>query len=352
MLQFFLDLGLVTQRKGLIFFSGVAFVFFSVLLKIKDNNKFKEFMNGFTEVHKSEKERADQLIKEVREGKEKAEEKVTNLEEQNVLIARLIKEGLINEKSIYKIIQRYKFYYLFCYQNVPESDKVQKIMGIGFRNPSLEAIESIGFIKVGTRHNLYVVPYDNLSERLKNPSTLEKVVRQLVTEHWEDFLIRLKQKKEAFYNTYMQTNPDPANCTYMISVSNFHDVILGYIGWNSFSREFKNLLQYQVNIKKLKKEVSKRKYDITKFVQSISYDLFLVDISSKEDKQKFIDKEEVIKKNLSVVNFTDYKDKKEELKIELKKHFTDKKAIKYANLIADKSKKYDGILSALGIQFS
>ena len=263
----------------------------------------------------------------------------------------MIKEGLISEKSIYEIIQKYKFYYLFCYQNVPEQDKIQKIMGVSFRNPSLEAIESLGFVKVGTRHNLYVVPHDYLTERLRNPLALEKAVRQLVTKHWEGFLEKLKLKNKKFHEEYLKTNPDPANCTYMISTSNFHDVVIGYVGYNSFSREFKNLLQYHVNIKKLKKEISKRKYDINKFIRSISYDLFLVDIP-KNDKQKFIDKEELIKRNLSVINFTDYRDKKDDLKTELKKYFTDRKSAKYADIISDRSKKYYELFSTLGIDFS
>lgn len=350
-LQFFLDLGLIVQNKWLIFFTGLTFIIVSVLLKIKDDNKFKELVSGFLEAGKSEKERTDQLIKEVREGKEKAEEKVVSLEEQNILIARLIKEGLINEKSIYQIIQKYKFYSLFCYQNVPEQEKVQKIMGVSFRNPSLEAVESIGFVKVGTRHNLYVIPHDYLTDILRNPLALEKAVRQLVIEHWVDFLEKLKQKNETFAEKYIENNPDPANCTYMISVSNFHDVIIGNIGWNSFSREFKNLLQYHVNIKKLKKEISKRKYDINRFVRSISYDLFLVDIS-KEDKEKFIEKEEEIKNNLSVANFTDYRSKKSDLKIELKKYFSERKSAKYAELISEKSMKYYELFSTLGIDFN
>ena len=72
---------------------------------------------------------------------------------------------------------------------------------------------------------------------------------------------------------------------------------------------------------------------------------------SKEDKAKFIEKEEEIKHNLSVASFTDYRNKKEDLKIELKKYFSDRKSVKYAGLISEKSRKYHELFSALGIDF-
>ena len=62
--------------------------------------------------------------------------------------------------------------------------------------------------------------------------------------------------------------------------------------------------------------------------------------------------EEQIKKSLKVINFTDYRDKKEELKVELKKYFTNIRANKYSELIAGRSKKYHELFSTLGIDFN
>ena len=66
----------------------------------------------------------------------------------------------------------------------------------------------------------------------------------------------------------------------MIMSSNFHDVIIDEIGYNSFSTKFKDMLKYNVDIKKLRKEISKRKHAIKEFVKSISYELLFSDISN------------------------------------------------------------------------
>lgn len=315
-----------------------------------DDSAVNKIIDGVIESGKGERRRTNQLLKEMKIKKKLTEIKMTGLEEQNLLITRLIKEGLITEKSVYKIIQKYKFYSLFCYQNVPNQEAIQKVLGNTFRNPSLEAIESIGFIKVGTRHNLYILPHAFLTSKLRNPFTLERVIKRQVVKYWKSFLGLLKRKNSQFYKKYLKANPNPTNCTYMLSVSNFHDVIINYIGYNAFSTKFKNLLQSQVDLNQLKKEVSKRKYDIHRFITTISYELFLLDLPEK-DKEIFISKEESFKKKLSVNNFVDYKDKKNELTNELKKYFSQRKAANYAEIISTKSKKYFELFLALGINF-
>lgn len=350
-IQFLIQVDIIPHQRILIWLVATLAVIFIGIKEVKDDVAFQELIDGVIKSGKSERKRTDQYIREMKNKKKLTDLRLAGLEEQNTLIARLIKEGLITEKSIYKIIQRYKFYSLFCYQNVPNQDKIEKILGNTFRNPSLEAMESIGFIKVGTRHNLYVLPFTFLTSRLRNPYTLERAIRRQVMNHWKSFLELLKTKDSEFYKKYIRINPDPTNCTYILQVSNFNDVIIDYIGYNAFSTKFKNLLNTQIDLSQLKKEVSKRKYDINKFVTAISYELFLSDMPEK-DKGIFISKEDVIKKKLSVDKFIDYKTKKVELSNELKRYFSQRKATNYAKIISEKSEKYFNLFITLGIDLS
>jgi hypothetical protein len=283
---------------------------------------------------------------------EETENREKSLREQNEFITRLIKEGLIDERSIYDIVQRNKFFYLFCYQNVPDIEKVQRILGRDTRNPSLEAVETLGFVKVGTKHNLYVIPYDMLPAKLRDPVQLEKIVRKLVEERWAAFLQKLQEKNRRFFARYTVEHPDPANCTYMIGSTNFHEVIINHVGYNAFSRKFKDLLQYHVNIRKLRKEIAKRKHDIKRFVGSISYEILIGDISISKDRKALVDAEQKIKTALGVRSIVDYKDKGSELTKELEKMFNKTKASKYTGIIVEKSKKYSEIFSLLGIDLA
>lgn len=342
----FIDADFLTKNRYYMLVGGILLAAASTYSKIKDDLRLNRFLSATEKANKIAEEAQDLL-----RSKQAEDEKVRqSLKEQSDFIGRLIKQGLIAEQSIYEIVHRDRFLFLFCYQNVPDQERVQRSLGRDFRNPSLDAVEQLGFVRVGSRHNLYVIPYDMLPSELRNPAKVEKILKKLLDEHWEAFLVKFQNTSQRAYNQYIADHPNPKNCTYMIVTANLHDVILDHIGYNSFSREFKDLLQYHVDIKRLRKEIRKRKHEIRDFIRSISYDLLLGDISPRRDKETIIQHEQEIRDRLGVESFTDYKDKKDDLQAQLGRIFSSAKAAKYAGLISDKSKKYDEIFSLLGVE--
>lgn len=337
----------VIVNRYLVPVSGIIFALASALFRIKDDIQIKRFFAETKESNRITIE-AQSLI---RSQIEETERREKTLREQNDFITRLIKEGLIDERSIYNIVQRNRFFYLFCYQNVPDIDRVQRVLGRGTRNPSLEAVETLGFVKVGKNHNLYVIPYDMLPTKLRDPIRLEKVIRKLVNEHWAAFLRKLQEKNRRFFARYIDEHPSPENCTYLIGTTNFHEVIINYVGYNSFSRKFKDLIQYHVDIKKLRKEIERRKHDIKRFVGSISYEILISDFPAK-DRRTLTDAEGKIKTALGIKSIVDYRDKEIELKKELEKIFSKVKVSRYADVIVQKSRKYSETFSLLGIDLT
>lgn len=326
---------------------NIIIVLISTYLKIKDTHDQKKIKKNVKKMLLTT-ENTNKIINEIGNKKEK---EIKKFEDKNKLISKLINEGLISEREIYKKIKENNFFYLFCYQNVPEQSKIQKILGKDFRNPTLVAIESIGFLKVGKMHNFYIVPTNYLSEKLNNLQVLESLIRNTVKKHWKKFLSELQNENRKFYLQYIEKNPNPTNCTYFLSESRFHEVIINHIKYNAFSKGFKELLNRQINIKKLRDEVKKKKHEIKKFVLSISYDLFLDNMPNK-DKKIFIEKERMINNTLKIKNFIDYRNKKDELIKTLENHFNDKKAKEYGSKISFRSRKYYKLFKDLGINLN
>ena len=215
----FMDEGLfIGENKKLTVLVGVFFVLLSTIQKLLDKHRSTSENKLIKEAHEM-----------IKKKQKETEAESKKLEEQNDLITRLVKEGLISEKSIYEIIKGSRFYYLFCYQNVPEQEYIRsRILRRNFRNPSLEAVEEIGFLKVGVRHNLYAIPADMLPSKLRNERKIEKLLRKLVKEKWQVFLDEIKEADRLFYVRY--THQDPTNCTYMIVPANFHLLLPQSVG--------------------------------------------------------------------------------------------------------------------------
>lgn len=350
----FVNSGFLQESKSWLIIFGLGLAFVSCFSKIQEGYRSKstsDKIDNFISSNVKKDERLEEAHKLLKESQDINQKRSEELEEQNDLITRLIKKGLISEKNIYGIIQRNRFIYLFCYQNVPEQEKIaKKILKRDFRNPSLEAVEEIGFVKVGVRSNLYVIPFKMLPAKLNTESKIEDILKKLVKEKWDIFLSELESTNKRFYKKYKDEHGDITNCSYMIMSTNYNDVIIDHIGYDSFSRQFKDMLKYNVDIKKLKKEISKRKHDIKEFIKSTSYELLLTDISIKKDRELIETNGDIINKNLKTDNIFEFKDKKEELRLELEKIFTKEKANRYSNVISNKSKKYCELFSMLGIE--
>lgn len=352
----FIDAGIVVVNSYFVLTIGLLFVALSTFQKIKGDRSISEVVEGVTNQFqraldaRDEKEKVLHGALNLLEKKqEESDARSRQLEEQTELIARLVKEGLISEKNIYEMLQKHKVFYLFCYQNVQEQNEVQDAIGEQVRNPSLQAIDRLGFVRVGTKHNFYVLPYDMLPASFRDPVELERTLKQFVEEEWENFLRHIEAKNKAFYDEYIKRHPEPTNCSYVIVSSNIHEATIDHIGYNTFSRQFKDLLHNKININKLKREIKRKKHSIQKFVKSISGELLLVGIAAKKDRDLILKNEEQIKKNLGVSRFTEYGGFEEELEGELKKYFGPAKAKGYAKHMAEKSRKYEELLSLLGI---
>ena len=168
----------------LILWINLGIVVFSVISKIATTRDQKRVAKDVEKILTTATG-TDKVVNAIKEEKEK---KIEQLEDQNKLIAKLVNEGLISEKAVYDKIKKKNFFYFFCYGNVHDQTAIQKILGRDFRNPTLTAIESIGFFKVGRRHNFYILPADYLSKRLNNTKALELVIRKVLKKHWKAFL--------------------------------------------------------------------------------------------------------------------------------------------------------------------
>ena len=351
--QAFIDAELVENNRLVVASLGIFLALISVISKIREGYHSRSTHELIEDLSTSVNERDEQIQEAqelIRKQHQTTEARSKELEEQNILISRLIKEGLISEKDIFEIVLKDRLILLFCYQNVPDQNNIQKnILKKDFRNPSLEAVEEIGFVKVGTRSNLYVIPVNMLPKKLRSVEKIEKLLKKLVKDKWSTFLKELHTADKKYFNDYVEKG-DPTNCTYMITASNFHDLIIDEVGYNSFSSKFKNMLKYNVDIKKLRREISKRKHAIREFVKSISYELLLSDISVKKDIPVLQSSMDRISKKLGISNFLEFRDREADLKVEFSELFTEQKATKYSKSVARKSKKYCDLFYVLGIK--
>ena len=335
------------SKAGFLIFAGFAAVL-TFLNNVKIDSILDRIEGGVSDVKKGfQKE-----LKVVRKENRSKDKQLRLLEEQRTLMRKLVGEGLIKEQRILEIIDRDRFMYLFCYQNFPDQNEiVSPLLGAKeSRNPTLVAVESLGFIKVGKMSNYYVIPLSSLEPKMRTPEAVtEEVVRRL-KPHWKSLLEKIKQADEQKYREYTAKHPNAMNGTFLVGQSTFHDICVEYVGYNAFSAAFKEMLSDAVDLDKLKKELSRHKHEVRKFVLSMSIDVLLSGIKTKKDRELIIENEEVLQKELDARNLTDFAGITDALASELEAiGLSAAKSAKYAKQIETKSQKFGELFDSLGI---
>lgn len=303
-----------------------------------------------TNIRDSKRDKDDKNAEEWRDNKieEVSEEmKEISLEKKEVddLIRIMINDGLIDDNNLLKKIKQKSFIAVYCYQKSTSSlaKDFREIVG---RQPVLSTLEDLGFYRLGSNHNFYLIDEKDLSKELRSLNQLELFLKKHLEIKWKKLLVILKNKNEALYNRYKDKHI--WNFSYFIAKVLSGNSLVGHINWSSFTPESKAKILRNIKYEEIKKEINFHK--LPSLVKELNFRLLIRDFSTEEKKDLL--KIKNVDNALTIKEFRDYGklsiEKYEEL---FNKHFDTEKSKYYSEIILNKAKKFNEALDKFGIYF-
>ncbi|MBD3388737.1 MAG: hypothetical protein GF416_06680 [Candidatus Altiarchaeales archaeon] len=327
------------NNNTLMFFISIAANFIQILLFItwyfQENPIPKKTITQIDEIHQATK---------IREEKYKRKE---------IIITRLMKEGLIREYDLKKIFQSLKNREVFLIhtygEGVPENLRESYK---GESQPLITILTKIGFVRVFGQHNLFIIFRKNLPRSLRSLQRLEEFLLKEVEKVWEKIGNYTREKYPGTdYKIYEKWRTNEGfKCSYLIFKAVEEDFIVGYKTRYSFTPQFVNSIIREIEIEKIKPLIDNR-VKLQEFVTKTSIEIFLEDFP-KDIKKAILNQEQRLKSALEIKNFTDFKNFTcETLTQQFNKLIgANPEWDKYSELIITQAKEFYDILYELGME--
>lgn len=337
----------INSLKGYIWLVPILQIFIAFIVSILHilNNRRTESLEEKTESIDTKVDEVIASFEEIREEKEK----MIKYEKRQKLVVKLIDNGLIKRETVFKLIKPREFFFIFCYE-APLADDLRKYCPNN-RQPILEIIENIGFIKLGKRFNFYLIIPETLNKKFRGVEAIRNFIPRKFNQEIKKIKEEIKNKDKKLYQKVVNEKGGHIfNYTFLISSSRLENLFIKYYPFNSFSKKFKDYISGAIDLKKLRTEAREKRHEIKTFISSISHDLLLDNVPDR-DKKLIINNEKTLKRNLQIEKFTDYaRVNFDDLKREILLIFSDQnKAKLYAETIQINAIEYSNALNEMGI---
>jgi len=369
----FIDLTNFSIGKKLLGILLIIFVVISLIDKIKSNKdkdgdmgKINELVDS-QELMKTENRENQKLMnkhhekivilttkltkhgQQFRDWKEKKE---TSLQ----LINELIQNGIITEGDAYHNFESTYMFIIYCY-----AKSLPKAWGFGGRRRSTITRlypeffkRKLGCIRVINIGGIFVTNSKRLPNELQNSYNLKNYciakLDYYLKKEWKLLLKELKQQKLPEYKTYKGKNYKKfTSLALSVFRCSINDKNIGKIREFTFPEEFNELINEEVNLKKLGLPKEK-KAKVKEFIKSSSLELVFKGIEPSIV-NRIIEIEQDLKEGLEIKSIFDYLERGTK-KIEtflINKDFTSKDANFYSKRIISKLEEYRDSLNELNI---
>jgi len=293
-------------------------------------------------------ERTITKIDEIHQVTKEREEKY---KQQEKILTRLIKEGVIADYDIKKIFQSIKNREVFLVHTYGEGVPTNLLKSYNGRTqPLISILLKVGFVRVFKQHNLFIAFKKNLPRSLRRLDRLEKLVHQEIEKIWNKIE---KYTKNSYpgdkYKIYEKwRTKEGFKCSYLLFKAVEEDFVIGYINRYSFTPQFVNSIIREIEISKIKHIADKVK--LQKFVAKTSIEILLEDLP-KNIKKNIMKHERTLKDEFKIKNFTDFKDVPiEQLNNKLSELVDKQENWKnYSETIIKQAQEFHKILNELGM---
>ena len=220
------------------------------------------------------------------------------------IISRLVKEGVVREDELFKLIRRKEIILAFPYAEGLKG-KIRQIAG---GQPLATLLSRMGFVRVALFQNLMVIMADSLPRRLRNIDNLNPFLKQQLDKQWGRISDKVKkQYPKEKYKIYEKWRTRAGfKVSYILAKSMAQDFLIDYMKKNSFTIEFQKHIAGRIDRNQLKKVLKLRRRKVKEILSRISIEILLSEIP-RNVKELIIRKENDLKKVLGVKVITDYR---------------------------------------------
>lgn len=270
------------------------------------------------------------------------------------LIKKLIEVGAVREKEIYRLLREGND--VFVVYTYGESIKAKRVRNIaGGKPPLIGLLEEMGFIRVTSNQNLFVIFSKGLPPNLRDTYALRNFIKRELPRRWEMISEEIRQKypKTKYKILEKWRTKEGFKASFIVMRCLGYEFIIDFLGKISFHPQFRERILRGVDWSRLRKLIEKRKHEIKKFLSKISIEILLENIP-KRHRVIILQNEDHIKSKLGLENFTDFRffEVNEDLVLllmELLPDLEETTVKKYADDICRESKQYYSMLEELGI---
>ncbi|HLC78254.1 MAG TPA: hypothetical protein VJH92_03960 [Candidatus Nanoarchaeia archaeon] len=337
---------------------AVVYVAITFIKDIKSESKESRLFGRIRELttkYENESERNKEIDRKLSET-QNILHKLTSEKETSIhLLTQLLNKGLIDEEDINRHLESAELTSVFVYATpLPQvKEKKQKLKGFRRLYPGFFE-QDIGFIRMGRVAPFFVILSDNLPKELRDTRTLKAYLLSkidfLLKEEWDLFLDELKKQsfKKNLKKYEKEKYSDHLKLSILILKGKISENNLGFLHEQTFYKRFYDLIRLNIDFAKIDLPTFK-KTKVKNFILDSSFELLFYGVPS-EDLKKLEEVEPKLKKNLNILNLTDYANKSEQDIAEiLKEKFSSNTAVEYSKRLCKKAKEYDKALRKLGI---
>jgi len=231
--------------------------------------------------------------------KEKEESRVAG-----EIISRLVREGVVKEDELLRLIRRKEIVLAFPYAEGLKG----KVWQIAKGQPLAKLLNQIGFVRVALFQNLMVIMADSLPRRLRNIDNLDTFIKRRLPKEWAILSekVRKRYPPESYKILEKWRSRAGFKVSYILAKSMAQDFLIGYVRKNSFTTEFQKHIAGRIDRSQLKRILRLNRRKVREIVSKISIEFLLNEIPRNVQKL-IINKENEVKKALSVDVITDYR---------------------------------------------
>lgn len=286
----------------------------------------------------------------------------TQLRARNILIRKLINEGLISSEDVIKNIKKQAVYMLYIATNsfpvVQDKRRNNPYIIKADREYTKWLQDTMGFIKVGhSSSKFYLRTERNLPRKLKNTSIFSRYLKseldRIFKEEWDEFLQRLSRKKRPLmkqtYKTYeSKSYHEVLKCDFILSKSVTTDARIVNVLQQKLNDDLFKLLTEELQVDRLEMDANKQ-HEVSKFLRDISIAIILYEVPIKKRKT-IVSLDDKLRESLEIETFTQFHNAAtEDIESVLKQKMNTEESKKYALMIKKRAGEFKTAISEMGL---
>lgn len=216
-------------------------------------------------------------------------------------IKRLLREGVIDEQELRTALSKIQNEDIILVHTYGEGtpENLKKELGMK-SSPAMTLLIKLGFVRVFSQHNLFLIPIKDLPPSLRSVKGMENFLNSELEKIWLQLRRVSEEKYPAKDYKIMEKWRSGEGCkvTYIISRVPKNEIIAGFKNRYSFTPEFVAVIYRQVTLNQTLPPV-RNVVKVKELVTNTSIELLLSDFPI-ELKEKIISNEKTFKESLRI----------------------------------------------------